>query len=557
MLIKLKNFKLDKKLIYILGLAVLLILPGISQIDFLGDNSHYTLRSVGYVDHMFSDKQTTPLNWYDKFPWWANLSFHDHPFLLFFVQHLFLGVHESIFFAKLPYILFSLGAIILIYQWAKENYNEDIAFWSAVFLSLNSIFLYTVRTGFMEAGVIFFIALAILFFYRFLKNQKYWPYLGTAVGLCFLAKYNTFFIIPSFLAYVSIKHRHLFKKKELYYSILTAFLVSSPIIIYNLMLYKTVGHFDYQFSRLFHVENPWVASNVQGIITMPQNIAILLGKGVLFPYLFLSIAGLGWALYRRRMLFVFINLVFLTLFFMLTGGGTHYFNIYNIFLVPPLAYLIVEFRKKIKNNLHKNIYKVLIFGFCGYLFVVAFNSHILVRPFAEKSAGWLISAAQSKNYGIYQLDKYLSELIEKNNILDIRDGYRDMKRKKASLIKKYGSSSRSLQKSATNYEHMIVYDTNLNWFAELWPFQRRRFYHNIPILDTDELIRFANDITIEKTYFIKATENTILEGRDKWSDLPIQWSASLDNEEVEYDSIYRSDGKEVFKVYKLEADYAS
>jgi len=137
---KLQNLKIDKPLLYILIITAFLMLVRISQVDFTGDNSHYAVRSLGYVDTMFSDQQTTPLNWFEHFPWWANLSFHDHPALLFFVQHIFLSIHESIFFAKLPYVLFSLGTLILVYQGAKENYGEDIAFWSTLFLAFNSLF---------------------------------------------------------------------------------------------------------------------------------------------------------------------------------------------------------------------------------------------------------------------------------------------------------------------------------------------------------------------------------------------------------------------------------
>ncbi len=527
----------------------------ISQVDFTTDNAHYTVRSVGYVDYMFSTDQPTPLDFLDKFPWWANLSFHDHPFLLFFVQHLFLKVHESIFFAKLPYVLFSLGTIILIYQWAKENFSDGVAFWSALFLSLNSLFLYTARSGFMEAGVIFFLALAMLLFYRFLKDQKYWPHLGIALGLCFLSKYNTFFIIPGWLAYILIKQRHLLKKKETYLAILLTLLVFSPVVIYNLMLYKTVGHFDYQFSRLFNMGSPWIAPNVEGITNLPWSMAYSLGKSVLFPYLFLSMAGLGCMLYRGRGLFIFINIIFLTAFFMVVGGESHYFNIYNIFLVVPIAYLIVESKNILKKNSYRNIYKVFIFTFTGYLFFAAFNSHILIKPIWRESVGWLISADQSKNFGFYQLNKYLDDLIKKNNIQDVRDGYSKFKVKKTSLEARYGSSPESLLKSPRYYEQAIIYDANINWTAQLWPFQRRRFYDNMPILDTNEVLKFSQEITVGNSFIIKATENTLLRGGDIWSGFSNELEETFIEQGMKpIDYIYRTDGEIAFKVYVLNAN---
>jgi len=542
---KLRSLKIDKKLYYILALAGFLILVRISQVDFLGDNAHYTIRSLGYLDTMFSDKQTTPLNWFDNFPWWANLSFHDHPFLLFFIQHIFLSVHESIFFAKLPYVLFSLGTLIVVYQWAKESYGEEVALWASLLLSVNSLFLYTARTGYMEAGVIFFIALTLYFFLRFIKDEKYWLHFGIFFGLCFLVKYSTFFLIPSLFVYILIKHRGVLKRKKTYYALLTTFIVSLPILIYNLMMYKATGHFDFQFSRLFHTDSPWAASDV-GTLANPLGILFTLGKSVLFPYLVLSVVGLVYALFKKKMVLVGISFVFLTMMFIMTGANYNHLDIYNLFLALPLAYLIVSFKnwKKVKFS------KIIVWFFVVYLGVGAFNSHILIIPFMQNSEGWLISAAQSKNLGIYQLDQYIEKLIKENNIISVRDGYVEMKSKKSSLVKKYGTKPEALQRPARQYKNMIIYDDNLNWFVELWPFKRRRFYHNLPILSTEELIRFAEEISIEKTYFIKATEDAFLEGGSGYTEFPIEFEKSLIEKGIEpVDYIYRTDGKEVFKVY--------
>ena len=538
-------------MLYILIITAFLMLVRISQVDFTGDNSHYAVRSLGYVDTMFSDQQTTPLNWFEHFPWWANLSFHDHPALLFFVQHIFLSIHESIFFAKLPYVLFSLGTLILVYQGAKENYGEDIAFWSTLFLAFNSLFLYTVRAGYMEAGVIFFIALTLFFFSRFLKQEKYWWYFGVSLGLCFLAKYSVFFLLPALFGYILIKHRGILKRKKIYLALLLFLAVASPIIIYNLMMYKTTGHFDYQFSRLFHTANPWVADEVGGAVMNLWGLFILLGKAVLFPYLILSLIGLICALSKKKMLLIAGCILFLTGMFVITGASYNHLNLYNLFLVLPLAYFFVTLKNWQK--LPKMISKTFVYIFTAYIFITAVNSHILIRPFMETGAGWFVSGAVNKNVGIYQLDRYLDKLIADNNILSIRDGYQELKNKKPSLVDKYGTKPEALQLPARQFSDMIVYDDNLNWFVELWPFKRRRFYHNIPILSTEELKRFAPEAIFEKIYFIKATENTAIEGPIAWTDFPIEFEKTLIDKGIEpVDYIYRTDGLLAFKVYIFE-----
>lgn len=551
MLGRLKEININKKLYYILLLATVLMLIRISQVDFLGDNAHYTIRSLGYVDHMFSDQQTTPLNWFEHFPWWANLSFHDQPPLLFLVQHIFLTMRESIFFAKLPYVLFSLGTIFLLYIMLRKPYGEKMALWSALFLSINSVFLYTVRAGFMEAGVIFFVALSIYSFFKFLENKKYWWLFGASLGLCFLAKYSTFFLVPSFITYILITNRKLFQNKKLYFALGLSILMASPVIIYNLMMFQTTGHFDYQFARLFHQTRPWVASDVNGIenpIALFKNYA----NAVSYVYLFFAFGGIIYGLTQKKLKFISISLFFLIVFFLITGSGTNHQNLLNLFLAPALGFLAVEVSEKIKFT------KFLVWIFMIYLFIFAVNSHILIKPFGQKYKGLLISSAPSVNLGMYQLDKYLNDLIKKENIKSVRDGYVELKSKNSRLKKEYGTKPEALLTKAGTYPHMIVFDDNLDWFAELWPYKRRRFFYNMPILSTEELQKFGPDITIGTTYFIKATENTALEGAIGWREFPEEFEQALLEQGFEpEDRIYRTDGKEVFKVYMINAQYES
>lgn len=547
---------MSRKIIYILGLAAVLMLTRISQVDLTSDNAHYAIRSIGYVDTMFSDKQTTPLNWFAKFPWWGDLSFHDHPPLLFFVQHIFLLVRESIFFAKLPYVLFSLGTIYLLYIFARDLYGEETGLWSALFLSLNSLFIYNARAGFMEAGVVFFIVLTIYFFTRFLQNQKYWWAVGLSLGLSFLAKYSAFFLIPALIGYLVIANRQLLKDKRIYGAFLLAILIASPIIIYNIMMYKATGHFDYQFSRLFHTASPWVSPAVSGIVN-PLTFFTILAKTVTWPYLFLSLIGLAYAIFVKKKMYLFgLCFIFLTLMFMVTDANKNHLNTYNIFLAVPLAYLAVAIRNTEKIRNIKVITNIFAWCFVFYFGLVAINSHILIMPFAQRSVGWLISAAKSENFGIYQLDQYLGKLIKEKKILSTRDGYYEMKAKKLSLQKRFGTKDEALRAPAREYDDMIIYDDDLNWFAELWPFTRRRFYHNIPILNIEEFIRFSKDITIKKIYFVKAAENTMLEADGALSDASIKFENLLIESAVKpIDRIYRTDGRGAFRVYMFDAKF--
>ncbi len=549
-----KTIKENKALIWIIALAALFLLWNVSKVDLIGDDAHYTIRSIGFVDMMFSDQQTTPINWFDHFPWWANLSFHDHPALLFLIQHVFLSISETLFFAKLPYILFSLSTIFLLYLFVKKNDNKNLAIWSATFIFLNSLFLWVGRTAYLESGVAFFVLLAIYYFFKFIEKQNYWPYFGLTLGLAILTKYNTLFLLPTIFVYLLLSKREMLRKKQFYYALILMIITISPSIIYNIMMYKTVGHFDYQFSRLFGQDTPWKATGATLDLKNIVSIFTTLAKSITYPYLILSALGFWWGLKQKKTIIQFFSIavIFITIMFSLTGAGIWHLSIYNIFFAPAAAYGFLFILEKIKNKRTKKILISIIFA---YLLIIAFQAHITTKNFLSIYPGLSNSIAKSENVGIYQMDVFLKDLIEKNKITDVRDGYREIKSKKKSLTKRYGSSEYSKQKPATEFDHMIVYDENINWFGELWLFKRRRFYHNLPILSTDEFARFGDQISIKKLYLIRPTEYSFLE--NTISNRGEEMEGVFIEQGIKPEVVTKSNGQEVYKIYTIELSNSS
>lgn len=539
----------NKRLLSVLLLALILIIPGISQVDLTGDNGHYFIRAVGYVDHVFSYRQTTPIDWYEQFPGWAFLSFHDHPFLLFFVQHIFISIHESLFFAKLPYVLFSLGTIAVMYRWLREEYDEKTAEVSAILLAINPLFVWTARTSFMEAGVIFFIALSFYYFSKFCRADKYWLLFGVSLGLAFLSKYNTFFLIPTFFFYLLFFNRERLKNKKTYYAIGTALLTSSPAIIYNILMYKTHGHLDYQFSRLFHIESPWQASFVGIGLTNPGIIFLYLAQAITFIYLFLAALGLILAFKNRKLFLPVIGIIFLTALFVFTGVGNQYLNLYSVMLAPLVAYFFIIIQKKTAL-----VYKILFYSLSAYLIFIVINSNILVKPILGKE-GLIISSTQSKNFGFYQLDQYMDKLMKEQKINNQVDGYLHIKSKHYPWLKKYGISNEIRNNNLENVSNLIVYDQNINWFARLWPLIRRQFYYNTPMLSVAELLDQSENLkdqNIKNLFYIQATENTLLDSVTEYSETGQDFRNNImEQGGVELEPVYRSDGKKAFRIYKL------
>ncbi len=99
-----------KLLIAVIIIAALLRITSLWQGDLTGsDEIFYGFRAIGMMDYDNAPKQSTPLEWFDPInqknhllnyppadqpgaaitgtPWWTKLSFHDHPPLVFLVQH--------------------------------------------------------------------------------------------------------------------------------------------------------------------------------------------------------------------------------------------------------------------------------------------------------------------------------------------------------------------------------------------------------------------------------------------------------------------------------------
>src|SRR3989344_1087433 len=112
-------------LIAIFVVAVALRIWSLGAADMIDDEIYYTFRSIGYLDYVGVNEQTTPLYWFNPLPSWAQLSFHDHPPLVFLIQHFFLSLFGvSVFVARLPFVLAGLGSVFLIYLITKRLFDQ-------------------------------------------------------------------------------------------------------------------------------------------------------------------------------------------------------------------------------------------------------------------------------------------------------------------------------------------------------------------------------------------------------------------------------------------------
>lgn len=174
---------------------------------------------------------------YSKF---LDLSYYDHPPLIGYIIKLFtevFGINE--FAVRLPSVIIFVAASWIFFISAKKIFNEKIALISIVLLNILPVF------SFLGAVVTIPDSPLSLFwlisFYLFINivdtsKKRYWYFLGLSVGFALLSKYTAVMIYPSIILFLILSKQHRFwlKQKELYISMLIAFICFIPVILWNL-----------------------------------------------------------------------------------------------------------------------------------------------------------------------------------------------------------------------------------------------------------------------------------------------------------------------------------
>src|SRR3989344_2184009 len=229
------SYKISEKqlLIAILLLAAALRFWALGSTEFFHDEGFKAFRSIGYLDYLQNDAQTTPIQWFKDaavLPWWTKLSFRDHPPLFFLIQNLFFKLFGvSLFVARLPSAVAGILSIWLIYLISKKTFdckNRLMVFFAPLLLSVSSIHIWISRSSLQESVQIFFILWNIYLFFRLIDGRSktviatrdlarpdiWHPNLqisyilfGVTLGLAFLTKYTSVFLVPVYLIYWAYK----------------------------------------------------------------------------------------------------------------------------------------------------------------------------------------------------------------------------------------------------------------------------------------------------------------------------------------------------------------
>ncbi len=532
------NLTKNKVFLAVFLISCFFIFYGLTWHDAISDEAINAFRSIGYYDHLVSQLQTTPYQWFAQVPWWAKLSFHDAPYLSFLIQHIFFKIFGvSLLVMRLPFALAGIGLILALYLFFQKFVDKKFAWLPAVLLVANAYHLWSAKLGYLEILTSFFIWLSIYFFFKIKQGGRNFYWWALFLALALVTKYTAFFMLPVYLFYGLLFERRLFKDKRFYLALLIIFLIFSPVLIYNLMMFRATGHFDLQFSALFGQQvKAWskISRRAGGNFFASQlNVfrTLIHAWGAINFILF--ILGLVFLLIRALLakgkiasFFVIMSLCFLICFAFI-GGGTRFLSLFNPLLAVILALAIFSLRRKLKKPLIWLLVSILI----GYNLFISFNTLVFAGGLSKN--GLLFSQPLVlKSYGYNQLEKAIKAIIKKEKPF--------------------------IGKAKDNT--LFIFDSNINYFPKVWYIQRWVSYELIPFASTNEVLEVlkekGNNYYFQQGfkhfYFIKATSKTFLAPEDARSATAEILEKDLPANAVNiYQKVKNRDGETAFVIYKF------
>ena len=494
-------------LIIILLISAILTLFGLSRGDTVNDEVFTSFRGLGMIDFDEANTQTTPWEWTDpEIPWWAHLSFHDHPIGVPLIQNLSMRMFgDNNFGFRLPSAILGIISVYLLYLIGKFLYSENIGLFSAAIFGLTVNHLYISRVGMQEAYVIFIILLAIYFFIKSLQNPKYLIAVGIIIGLGLLIKYTVFILVLIFLTYLLFFKRQYFKNKNFWAAIILAILIFSPSIIYNLTLYKNFGHFDFQICHILNkCPEAWKNAPGKEIGTPLERIQNFIPRlinsnsWIFLTLAFFSLIAFLVSLFKntkenliKNNLLLFI-ICYLLLLLILIGPSYRFLTMLTPFLALSIGLFLQSLLQKLSaqelaSKRYPNILKyvgVLFKGNVLLSFILVFeifysvNNQIAFYPVGPTP--WLASNIRYENYnwGYNELNQWLeSETKNKIPALTFDMKYQFLERIKSETLEK------GLANNAEVYPALFVYDGNFDQAGKLWSLDRFHIYHAWPIIN--------------------------------------------------------------------------
>ncbi|MEK7640439.1 MAG: glycosyltransferase family 39 protein [Patescibacteria group bacterium] len=571
-----------KLLIAILVVAALFRVVWLWQGDLTGsDEIFYGFRAIGMLDYDNAPKQSTPLEWFDPInrankiipypadlpkeggiPWWTKLSFHDHPPLVFLAQNISMGIFgENKFGFRLPSAVAGVISVYLIYLIGRKLFpaspaggSEKAGLVSAALYAVTVNAVHNARLGIQEPILIALMLAAIYFFLLADQAKKYLLAVGVLAGLAMLAKYNATVLAPIFLIYILLFRREWLKEKFLWLGLLLAIIIFSPVIIYNLNLYLSVGHFDFQLSYLLG-QNPEVWQSAPGkeaagnLLSRLKDFVPAMAKANSWPFLIISAIGLGWLLwetFRKRSTSSAFLLICVISTAMLIIGVIGPAPRFLAMLTPFLALIAGKLMTEWPSESRKASQAALVLILLWEIFYTI-NTDILPYPIGAKHFTFSRLRYENYRWGYNELDNWLAgELAGKFPAFVLNQKYQFLDK----IIDL--DLSRAERSGNQPYSALFIYDNNLQDAGKFWSFDRLQVYHGWPVVKTEgyaELQKF--ELPQHITYFVTPAEKILVKENSRLTLDGPKFEQSLLAKGLLPIVIKNQKGEPAFRIYKF------
>ncbi len=561
-----KKQKWNLAIVLLLIFGCLLRIYNITMHDAYTDEVLYGFRAIGMIDYVTAIDQKGPWEWFGTPPWWAHLSFHDHPPLIMAIQHIFIEViGDSLLAVRLPSVIAGLTTILLVYLLGKEIFSRRVGLIAAALLSVQSYHIWISRLGLQESIVIALMLLTIwLWVIATKKDQWYlWLLWGGSLGLSILAKYSAGVIIPIFIVHAIIYRHKVYKSIWFWGSLCVSVIITSPIWVYNIFLYRAVGHFDFQISALLGQDTPnWPTrlgrEGVGDLATRFKFFFIILHRAnswvinILFG---LAIAVSVYFYIKRKdrdILFLVSITIIQALWFLIIGSTNRF-----IVMIMPWAVLLIAF---IINYLYERktwkivtIIFITIVCICEISFTI--NSFFISNPKGTQGITYAEIRNEMENKGFSQLDKYITKELESSySAISGQADYAFLSKLQKNSIDKHkqnGDQPRAL---------IIIFHHDMNKLAVLWGLRRHLIYDSWPVIPDNLFLSITGDQKenyykrqgVQEFIYISPAKKDILEKEVSNMEIEDPLKEYFETKDISPETaIINSQGDIAFYVYKF------
>lgn len=558
--------------IVILLIGGLLRVYALDRGDPLSDEVLYGFRAIGMLDFDFALRQPTTLQLFVNrgiaIPSWAHLSFHDHPLFVFLVQHWSMGLFGvQAWSMRLPSALFGIGTVLLLYYLAQALFSKRAAVIAAALAAVNVLLVYVSRTGVQESQVIFFMVLAVLCFVRAQRDPRWYCAWGVAWGLGFFSKYTVGFLLLSFAWYLLLYARDAFKKALFYAGAVLVFIGALSSVIYNIMLYKTFGHFDFQLFYLFGQKvSYWESTPGKDIGGLSDRVIGIFSN--LFLYnepVFNMLAAVAIVVFialcirmprseeKRNSMFLCAIIGANLLLYVGIGPSPRFLTM----LIPWLAVAVAAVGARFFGSLARP-WQSTVGGVAIVVLVwqgwFAYNSSIAIRPVGIEGVTYSKIHWDMHPWGYNELDVWLSKKLAGSypafTVPYSLPFLEDIKQKAIQEATRSGKKP---------YSALFVYSDNMSDLATLWVVNRRSLYEAWPMISAvsyqttleSKGESFYREAGIQEIYFIQNTDAVLQNYSDRITDVPQRLESELQKQHVEPERIYNRSREEAFRIYRI------